>query len=200
MNPSKAPAKRHRRLEITALSRAQELDIDDTWALLQKDLQVHGQYMYDNMYSRTPDMLRIFTSFMPKDRNKRPRDYSAAAFKTMVEACLTLRHANSPDGYNTRNMLRKVGSQHFLHGVNPMYYDVVKASLMSTLEHGLGKSFTAEVKAAWAQAFDELMDFVIEGEMFAEPLSPLPILAAFDVRPAVVSREFQIAGFLLDTA
>ena len=46
--------------------------------------------------------------------------------------------------------------RHVGYGVQPHHYDTVGASLLWTLEQGLGSKFTDEVKAAWASAYGTL--------------------------------------------
>jgi len=46
--------------------------------------------------------------------------------------------------------------RHVDYGVQPQDYDAVGASLLRTLEKGLGEAFTAEVKQAWTVAYSVL--------------------------------------------
>ena len=46
--------------------------------------------------------------------------------------------------------------KHVTYGVEPEHYDAVGASLIRTLEEGLGHEFTDEVKAAWHEAYGTL--------------------------------------------
>ena len=43
--------------------------------------------------------------------------------------------------------------RHVIYGVQPQHYDTVGAALLWTLEQGLGNGFTAEVRAAWTEAY-----------------------------------------------
>jgi hemoglobin-like flavoprotein len=49
-----------------------------------------------------------------------------------------------------------MGRRHKDYGVQPAHYGIVGTALLGTLEQGLGKTFTPEVKEAWAAAYDIL--------------------------------------------
>ncbi len=46
--------------------------------------------------------------------------------------------------------------RHVVYGVQPQHYDTVGTALLWTLEQGLGNGFTAEVRAAWTEAYNLL--------------------------------------------
>ena len=46
-----------------------------------------------------------------------------------------------------------LAKRHVAYGVKPKDYDTVGASLLWTLEQGLGSAFTDEAKAAWTEAY-----------------------------------------------
>ena len=52
--------------------------------------------------------------------------------------------------------LRELGKRHVGYGVQEADYDVVGSALLWTLEQGLGKTFTHEVKQAWITAYTAL--------------------------------------------
>jgi hemoglobin-like flavoprotein len=49
-----------------------------------------------------------------------------------------------------------LGRRHVGYGVTDAHYDSVGAALLWTIEQGLGNAWTAELKAAWAAAYDLL--------------------------------------------
>jgi nitric oxide dioxygenase len=57
--------------------------------------------------------------------------------------------------------VRGLGRAHVRYGVKPNDYQTVGAALLWTLEQGLGKAFTAEVKAAWTAAYGVVSDAMI---------------------------------------
>lgn len=56
---------------------------------------------------------------------------------------------------------QQLAVRHVDYGVKPEDYDKVGASLLRTLEKGLGDGFTPEVKAAWTDAYTTLAGAMI---------------------------------------
>ena len=50
-------------------------------------------------------------------------------------------------------VLEDLGRRHIGYGVTHQHYDTVGAALLWTLEKGLGRAFTPEVKEAWAAVY-----------------------------------------------
>lgn len=61
-----------------------------------------------------------------------------------------------------------LAQRHVGYGVKPEHYAPVGAALLWTLEQGLGDAFTAEVKAAWAEAYGILSEAMIGAAYPAE--------------------------------
>jgi hemoglobin-like flavoprotein len=59
-------------------------------------------------------------------------------------------------------VVRELGQRHEGYGVQPGHYHTVSAALLWTLEQGLGADFTAEVRHAWAAAYNILAAIMIE--------------------------------------
>lgn len=58
--------------------------------------------------------------------------------------------------------VQELGRRHEGYGVQPGHYHAVSAALLWTLEQGLGEDFTAEVRHAWAAAYNILAAIMIE--------------------------------------
>lgn len=54
--------------------------------------------------------------------------------------------------------LQNLGKRHVGYGVEDHHYDTVGAALLWTLERGLGTDFTPEVRAAWSETYNVLVD------------------------------------------
>jgi hemoglobin-like flavoprotein len=65
---------------------------------------------------------------------------------------------------NLRNLdkimtgVRSLGARHAVYGVRDEQYDTVGQALLWTLEQGIGKGFTPQVRQAWATAYTVLAD------------------------------------------
>lgn len=54
--------------------------------------------------------------------------------------------------------IQDLGRRHVGYGVKEEYYETVGEALLWTLEQGLGKDFTPDVKDAWTEAYKLLSD------------------------------------------
>ena len=59
--------------------------------------------------------------------------------------------------------LRDLGHRHVGYGVKPQHYDTVGAALLWTLDQGLGKHFTPEVREAWVAVYGALANTMLAG-------------------------------------
>ena len=55
-----------------------------------------------------------------------------------------------------------MGERHVSYGVKAEHYDIVGATLLWTLEQGLGDNFTDEVKEAWTIAYGLIAGTMID--------------------------------------
>lgn len=68
---------------------------------------------------------------------------------------------------------QEMAVRHVGYGVKAEDYDKVGASLLRTLEKGLGDGFTPETKAAWTTAYGTLAGVMIDAAYPAEPEAPV---------------------------
>ena len=59
-------------------------------------------------------------------------------------------------------VLRDLGRRHAAYGVTESHFATVGASLLWTLEKGLGRAFTPELKEAWATVYGVLATVMID--------------------------------------
>lgn len=71
--------------------------------------------------------------------------------------------------------VEELGRRHSNYGVRPEHYDAVGAALLWTLETGLAKAFTDEVREAWAAAYRFLSTTMQEAAANAETEEWLPV-------------------------
>jgi hemoglobin-like flavoprotein len=64
--------------------------------------------------------------------------------------------------------VQALGRRHGGYGVKPVHYDMVGEALLWTLGQGLGDAFTAELRAAWAEAYSVLATVMIDAAEAAE--------------------------------
>ena len=59
-------------------------------------------------------------------------------------------------------VLQDLGRRHAAYGVTESHFATVGASLLWTLEKGLGRAFTPELKEAWATVYGVLATVMID--------------------------------------
>ena len=64
--------------------------------------------------------------------------------------------------------VKALGARHAGYGVTVAHYAIVGEALMWTLEQGLGKSFTPEVRSAWAKVYGILAGTMQAGAVEAD--------------------------------
>lgn len=69
--------------------------------------------------------------------------------------------------------LKEAGKAHKDYGVKQEDYDKVGASLLWTLEQGLGEGYTPDVEDAWATTYKTLSSVMIEGADYGAPTLPV---------------------------
>ena len=78
-------------------------------------------------------------------------------------------------------VIRDLGARHLDFGVTDDQYDTVGASLLWTLEQGLGEAYTTDVMNAWIEAYTLVSNTMIEGankSRKAAAAAPAPVMAA----------------------
>ncbi len=61
------------------------------------------------------------------------------------------------------SILRRIGGNHFRYGVKPEYFTIFEEVFLMTLEIQMGSNWTEEMQQAWSQAFDEMIEWMLEG-------------------------------------
>lgn len=104
---------------------------------------------YARLFETAPEVKPLFKGDMKAQGKK-----LMGALYTVVE------QADRPD--NLVPVLQAMGRRHADYGVTPAHYAPVGAALLWTLEKGLGVSFTPDVEAAWAKAYQTVSEIMIQ--------------------------------------
>jgi hemoglobin-like flavoprotein len=120
-------------IELVRASFAQVVLIQDTAADL----------FYDRLFAIAPNLRRLFPVDMRGQKRK-----------------LIQMIATAVGGLSNLDRLvpavKALGARHSGYGVTATHYELVGEALLWTLERGLGKSFTPEVRSAWANVYGVL--------------------------------------------
>ncbi|MEV8565378.1 globin domain-containing protein [Streptomyces sp. NPDC051322] len=71
-------------------------------------------------------------------------------------------------------MLQNLGRRHAGYGALPEHYPAVGASLLTTLEHYAGDSWTPEAAASWAAVYSVISRTMTEAMAQVSPPAPAP--------------------------
>ena len=98
---------------------------------------------YDRLFSIDPPLQKLFSGDMAEQGKK-----LMVTISTVV-ASLDKLELILP-------VVQQLGRSHVGYGVKDSDYDSVGSALLWALEQGIGDAFTAEVKQAWAEAYEML--------------------------------------------
>ncbi len=120
-----------------------------------------GKLFYDRLFETRPDFKPLFSSADMETQQRK-------LMSTLAVAVEGLRH---PEEIISK--VQELGRSHQGYGVKPEDYDAIGATLLWTLEQGLGDDFTPEVRRAWEVAFQFLSNIMINAaaqvELEVEP-------------------------------
>ena len=122
------------------LTLAQKTLVQDSFATIVPIADDAAALFYRRLFELDPSLERMFRGDMAEQRKKLMQMLTAAV-----------------KGLDRLDQLVPVveglGRRHAGYGVLDAHYDTVGSALLWTLEMGLGRAFTAEVKDAWATVY-----------------------------------------------
>ena len=123
--------------------------IKRTWKLFREiNPVVVGDTFYSKLFLDNPSVRKMF----PKEMNQQ--------YQKLIDMLSTVvgRLDNLED---LSGDIAAMAQRHVAYGVKPAQYQKVGEALLWTLEQGLGKDFTPEVKEAWTKCYTTLADAMI---------------------------------------
>lgn len=114
--------------------------VQNSFKLVEPIAETAAALFYDRLFTLDPALRRMFNHDM-KEQGRKLMQMLSIVVKGLkrLEAILP--------------SVRDLGRRHVDYGVTDEHYDTVGASLLWTLEQGLGEAFTPEVEQAWATAY-----------------------------------------------
>jgi len=106
---------------------------------------------YSILFTRNPDIQRMFAKTDMEAQRKK-------FFDTLDEL---IRHLEQPD--KTMSDLLVLGNSHVDYGVKADQYPVVCDALVEAMKQSAGKAWTAELEAAWREAYAKVADIMKKG-------------------------------------
>lgn len=129
--------------------------VQKTWVMVVPIADTAAELFYGRLFELEPEYKAMFKNDMTEQGKKLMKTINIA-----VEAL--------DDVEPLIPVLKKMGADHAGYGVKDRDYNVVGASLLWTLEKGLGDAFTDEVKNAWGAVYEVLATVMKEGAAEAE--------------------------------
>ena len=123
--------------------------IKRTWKLFREiNPTVVGDTFYSKLFLENPSVRKMF----PKEMNQQYQKL-IDMLSTIVGRLDNLEELSSD--------IAAMAQRHVAYGVKPAQYQKVGEALLWTLEQGLGKDYTPEVKEAWVKCYTTLADAMI---------------------------------------
>jgi len=122
------------------LTAAQKTLVQDTFAIITPIADDAAALFYKKLFELDPSLERMFRGDM-KEQRKKLMQMLTAAVKGLDRLDQLV------------PVVEDLGRRHAGYGVADAHYDTVGAALLWTLEAGLGRGFTADVREAWATVY-----------------------------------------------
>ena len=117
--------------------------VQTSWAAVDPIAEAAADMFYSKLFALDPSLKRMFKGDM-KEQGRKLMTMIGFAVKG-----LTRLDALVPG-------VQALGRRHAGYGVQDHHYETVATALLWTLEQGLGKAFTDEVRQAWIGAYNLL--------------------------------------------
>lgn len=114
--------------------------VQGTFTKVKSIADAAATLFYERLFLLDPSLRPMF-----------PADMAEQKKKLMMMLGMVVASLRTPD--TMRDMLVSLGQRHMQYGVTTDQFAIVGASLIWTLEQGLGKDFTPETQTAWLAAF-----------------------------------------------
>lgn len=124
--------------------------VKESWAMVLPNQEATAGLFYGRLFDQYPEVRPMFKGDMQEQGEK-------------LMKMLDLAVNSLDDVESLIEPLKAAGKAHKDYGVAEADYQKVAASLLWTLEQGLGDAFTPKVKEAWTQTYTTLAGVMIEG-------------------------------------
>jgi hemoglobin-like flavoprotein len=122
------------------LTVAQKTLVQDSFATIALIAEDAAVLFYQKLFELDPSLERMFRGDMKEQRKK--------LMQMLTAAVKGLDHLD-----RLVPVVQDLGRRHAGYGVADRHYDTVGAALLWTLEMGLGRTFTTEMREAWTAVY-----------------------------------------------
>ena len=125
--------------------------LETTFNLIRPESKRFAHLFYNNLFFKYPETKSLFANISIAEQEN----------KLMVSLVLII--DNLRDLTYLKKMLINLGERHLKYEVVSKHYQLVGEVLLATLEDYLKSHWTAEVKQAWTDAYEIIVDLMLEG-------------------------------------
>ncbi|KZV53386.1 non-symbiotic hemoglobin [Dorcoceras hygrometricum] len=153
-------------VEVKAFTEEQEALVTKSWKVMKKDSGELGLKFFLKIFEIAPSAKKLFRflkdSDVPLEQNPKLKPHAITVFVMTCEAAVQLRKAGKPVVKDSS--LKDLGATHFTYGVVDEHFEVTKFALLETIKEAVPEMWSPEMRNAWAEAYDQLVD-AIKAEM-----------------------------------
>ena len=118
-------------------------NVQDSFRKVMPISEKAAEIFYTKLFEKDPSLKPLFKGDM-KEQGKKLMQMLGMAVNSLNNMGILL------------PLLQDLGRKHLSYGVTNEMYDTVGASLIETLEAGLGADFTSDVKRSWEQVYNSV--------------------------------------------
>jgi hemoglobin-like flavoprotein len=125
--------------------------LEQSFARIKPNAKKFAASFYQNLFTDYPEAKPLFAKTNMDEQEDK-------LSKSLLLVVLNLRY---PD--NLKNLLKDLGERHVRYNTLEEHYPLVGSVLLKTLESYLGEDWTPEVKQAWTDAYEAIVNLMLEG-------------------------------------
>src|SRR4028118_1234176 len=123
--------------------------LEDTFARVRPHHEKFAASFYHNLFTDCPQLRVLFKNTSMEDQEKK-------LIMSLVLVINNLRHL----AY-LKTLLKDLGERHVKYGARPEFYPLVGAALLKTFASYLGTDWTPEVKQAWTDGYEAVVNMML---------------------------------------
>lgn len=125
--------------------------IDESFDKIRPNIEQFTASFYYNLFAIHPELKSLFVKTNIAEQSK----------MLMGALILAVKNINKPESIATA--LKNLGARHVKYGAISEYYPYFGEALLLTLQDYLGADWTPPVKQAWRDAYNSIVNLMLEG-------------------------------------
>ncbi|CAO2815109.1 unnamed protein product [Amaranthus hypochondriacus] len=147
-------------LTVNAFTEDQEALVVKSWNAMKKNASELGLKFFLRVFEIAPTAKKLFSFLnesddVPLEKNPKLKAHALTVFSMTCESAVNLRKAGKVTVKDSN--LKDLGEVHFKYGVVDEHFEVVRFALLETIREAVPEMWSAEMKGAWTEAYDQLV-------------------------------------------